>query len=280
MKKTAQYLFFKTETTGGSPTNAARLVRLSWTITDDCGNTIKSMDKYIIPDGFTIPTDAVSRHGITTEYANYWGERLERVLHVFNKSVKAVDHVICDSRENDVDVICAEMQRMDIETPLQEKILFVNRILPQKEKQHRKIHLPIAVVSAFCLILILILYETHQKDIVSTVPQNEVDCTIPSLTISEDIPSRRSEEPTPPNVQTQKKAYTPYEQGFWDGYEEGYDDMTQGMSYGYKYECEGESNEYTEGYEKGYRTGFTEGWEDYEAFGDDDEIENRYFEDY
>ena len=100
-KNSPQYLFFDTETTGlpyhdyisaeESPANWPRLVQLSWIMTDGEGNIIKEMNKFVIPEGFTIPADATEIHGISTEYASYWGEKLERVLHVFNKSLKKAD---------------------------------------------------------------------------------------------------------------------------------------------------------------------------------------------
>ena len=126
-----QYLFFDTETTGlpyyaqipaeSVPDNWPRLVQLSWIITDDQGNITKEMNKFIIPEGFTIPEDATRIHGITTEYADYWGEKLERVLHVFNKSLKKADYIICHNTWFDTNVVCSEMKRMNIPTTIMEK---------------------------------------------------------------------------------------------------------------------------------------------------------------
>lgn len=130
-KNGPQYLFFDTETTGlpyydnisaeMSPDNWPRLVQLSWIITDSEGNITKEMDKFIIPDGFVIPADATEIHGISTEYASYWGERLERVLHVFNKSLRKVDYIICHNTWFDLNVICGEMKRLNIPTTIMEK---------------------------------------------------------------------------------------------------------------------------------------------------------------
>lgn len=119
-----RYLFFDTETTGLPffdnvpadmiPDNWPRLVQLSWIMTDEYGNTVKEMNKYVIPDGFTIPSEATQIHGISTAYARYWGERLERVLHVFNKSLREADYVVCHNSWFDVNVIVAEMMRENI----------------------------------------------------------------------------------------------------------------------------------------------------------------------
>ena len=126
-----QYLFFDTETTGlpfyaeipaeSVPDNWPRLVQLSWIMTDEQGNITKEMNKFIIPDGYVIPAEASRVHGITTEYANYWGERLERVLHVFNKSLQKADYIICHNTWFDMNVICSEMKRMNIPTTIMEK---------------------------------------------------------------------------------------------------------------------------------------------------------------
>ena len=104
-----------------SPDNWPRLVQLSWIITDSEGNITKEMDKFIIPDGFVIPADATEIHGISTEYASYWGERLERVLHVFNKSLRKVAYIICHNTWFDLNVICGEMKRLNIPTTIMEK---------------------------------------------------------------------------------------------------------------------------------------------------------------
>lgn len=126
-----QYLFFDTETTGlpyydnisaeMSPDNWPRLVQLSWIMTDSEGNITKEMDKFVIPEGFVIPAEATRIHGISTEYALYWGERLERVLHVFNKSLKKADCIICHNSWFDMNVIYGEMKRMNIPTSILDK---------------------------------------------------------------------------------------------------------------------------------------------------------------
>ena len=90
-------------------------------MTDGEGNITKEMNKFIIPDGFVIPADATEIHGISTEYASYWGEKLERVLHVFNKSLKKADYIICHNTWFDMNVICGEMKRLNIPTALMEK---------------------------------------------------------------------------------------------------------------------------------------------------------------
>ena len=137
-KDSPQYLFFDTETTGlpyhdyisaeESPANWPRLVQLSWIMTDGEGNITKEMNKFVIPEGFTIPADATEIHGISTEYASYWGEKLERVLHVFNKSIKKADYIICHNTWFDMNVICGEMKRLNIPTTIMEKKSFCTMV--------------------------------------------------------------------------------------------------------------------------------------------------------
>lgn len=73
-----QILFFDTETTGlpldyslprSAVDNWPRLVQLSWIVTDENGNRLKTADHIIRPDGFTIPMASSYVHGITTEKA-------------------------------------------------------------------------------------------------------------------------------------------------------------------------------------------------------------------
>lgn len=80
-KKSEMYLFFDTETTGLPILNS------------------------VPAEGFYIPDEAVAIHGITTAYARYWGERLERVLHVFNKSLRMADYVVCHNAWYDTNVV-------------------------------------------------------------------------------------------------------------------------------------------------------------------------------
>lgn len=130
-KNSPQYLFFDTETTGlpyhdnitaeESPANWPRLVQLSWIMTDGEGKITKEMNKFVIPEGFVIPADTTEIHGISTEYASYWGEKLERVLHVFNKSLNKADYIICHNTWFDINVIYVEMKRLNIPTRLMEK---------------------------------------------------------------------------------------------------------------------------------------------------------------
>lgn len=88
-KKSEMYLFFDTETTGLPILNS------------------------VPAEGFYIPDEAVAIHGITTAYARYWGERLERVLHVFNKSLRMADYVVCHNAWYDTNVVMGSDDQED-----------------------------------------------------------------------------------------------------------------------------------------------------------------------
>ena len=116
-----QYLFFDTETTGLPKdfklprfivSNWPRLVQLSWIVTDEKGNRLKTGDHIIRPSGFTIPKDASDIHGITTEMALRKGEDLAGVIEEFLDDFKAADVIVGHNIEFDKNVVGAEMIRM------------------------------------------------------------------------------------------------------------------------------------------------------------------------
>lgn len=72
------YLILDTETTGISPTD--RLVSICWAIYDMAGTEIAVSYDVIVPDGFTIPSDATAIHGISTDQARRTGIPLATAL--------------------------------------------------------------------------------------------------------------------------------------------------------------------------------------------------------
>lgn len=98
-----RYLFFDTETTGlpknyDAPSsdikNWPRLIQLSWIITDQFQNILAKHNHIITPNGFRIPNESVSVHGISTEYAKVDGENLVEVLNLFESDIKSVKYII------------------------------------------------------------------------------------------------------------------------------------------------------------------------------------------
>ena len=87
------YLIFDTETTGlpkrwDAPItdtgNWPRCVQIAWQLHDDMGKLIEHQDYLIKPEGFNIPYDAESVHGISTELAEADGLLMAEVLEKFN----------------------------------------------------------------------------------------------------------------------------------------------------------------------------------------------------
>lgn len=120
-----RFLFFDTETTGlprGDKSAVEdldcwpRLVQISWILTDGRGRFIEEENKYIIPDGFTIPDDASQIHGISTEFAQKHGENLENVLLLFEKSLVKADMLVCHNVNYDLNVVLGEFMRRGIDT--------------------------------------------------------------------------------------------------------------------------------------------------------------------
>lgn len=115
------YLFFDTETTGlplnfkvprQIVSNWPRLVQLSWIITDEMGNRIKTADHIIRPVGFIIPKDSSDLHGITTEKALQKGKDLTEVIAEFMDDFKEADLIVGHNIEFDKNVLGAEIIRL------------------------------------------------------------------------------------------------------------------------------------------------------------------------
>ena len=83
------YLIFDTETTGlpkrwdapvSDSDNWPRAIQIAWQLHDAMGNLIEQKDHLINPEGFNIPFEAESIHGISTELAAADGVSLDQVL--------------------------------------------------------------------------------------------------------------------------------------------------------------------------------------------------------
>ena len=125
-----QYLFFDTETTGLPidfkipryvVSNWPRLVQLSWIITDEKGNRLKTADHIVRPSGFTIPKDASDLHGITTQTAMQKGEDLASVIAEFMEDFNTADLIVGHNIEFDKNVLGAEMIRMGLRDTVDSK---------------------------------------------------------------------------------------------------------------------------------------------------------------
>ena len=85
-------LVFDTETTGVE--KDAKIVQIAATLSDEHGQTRKSINLIIRPDGYTIPEESSNVHGITTEVAEKFGVPASFALTVFFELYKMADIVV------------------------------------------------------------------------------------------------------------------------------------------------------------------------------------------
>jgi DNA polymerase III epsilon subunit-like protein len=115
------HLFFDTETTGlprnykapvSDAKNWPRIVQIAWLLTDDEGTETSSAEFIIKPDGFTIPAEAASVHGITTEIAIQSGHDLRTVLDLLVKDLAKATVLIAHNMRFDEKIVGAEFLRL------------------------------------------------------------------------------------------------------------------------------------------------------------------------
>jgi DNA polymerase III epsilon subunit-like protein len=107
-------LFFDTETTGLPRKRGItaledasiwpELVSISWQVFDD-RQFVKKENFIIKPSGFKIPSQSVSFHGITTEFAEDHGKPLYDVLTLFEKDAKSSAMIVAHNLEFDKNVV-------------------------------------------------------------------------------------------------------------------------------------------------------------------------------
>ncbi|WP_298265584.1 DNA polymerase III subunit alpha [uncultured Lutibacter sp.] len=123
------FLIFDTETTGlpknwNAPItdteNWPRCVQIAWQLHNEYGELIEQQDFLIQPEDYNIPYDAEQIHGISTELAESKGERLEKVLHLFNKALSKSKFVVGQNVNFDLNVMGCEYVRKELETTLLE----------------------------------------------------------------------------------------------------------------------------------------------------------------
>jgi len=124
------FLFFDTETTGlpkdwNAPVekveNWPRLVQLAWLLYDEDENMIDKKEYIIKPEGFTIPSEAASVHGITTEIARKKGGNLREILCEFADAITGSEYLVAHNMNFDEKIVGAEFLRGGIANVLFEK---------------------------------------------------------------------------------------------------------------------------------------------------------------
>ena len=121
------YLIFDTETTGlpkrwDAPVtdsdNWPRAIQIAWQLHDEMGQILEHKDYLIRPDGFNIPFEAESIHGISTELAAEEGVSLDQVLEEFNAVLGRSQFVVGQNVGFDLNIMGAEFYRRSVDTSL------------------------------------------------------------------------------------------------------------------------------------------------------------------
>jgi len=121
------YIIFDTETTGlprnwNAPItdtdNWPRVVQIAWQLHDKMGKLIEAKDFLVKPDGYDIPYDAESIHGISTELAHKLGEDLKVVLAEFNIALAKAKFVVGQNLKFDLNVLGCEFVREGMDSTM------------------------------------------------------------------------------------------------------------------------------------------------------------------
>lgn len=121
------YLIFDTETTGLPPRGLTffshwkvwpRLVQIAWLLFDVNGYLIERKNAIIRPEGFSIPEKTVQIHGITTQYAEHFGEDIRQVIAEFSRDIRRSTVAVAHNFDFDCQVVAAECMRMGYANPL------------------------------------------------------------------------------------------------------------------------------------------------------------------
>ena len=121
------YLIFDTETTGlpkdfkapiTDTDNWPRVIQIAWQLHDVKGNIIEHQDYMIKPEGFNIPIESESIHGISTELAVNKGVDLQEVLDSFIEVLGRSEFIVGQNLLFDINVLGSEFIRMNQESPI------------------------------------------------------------------------------------------------------------------------------------------------------------------
>ncbi|MGB0376314.1 MAG: DNA polymerase III subunit alpha [Flavobacteriaceae bacterium] len=114
------YLIFDTETTGlpkrwDAPLtdldNWPRCVQIAWQLHDAEGELIEHCDFLIKPNGYTIPYESETVHGISTALADAKGVPLSEVLDALQKALNQTKYVVGHNVSFDLNIMGAEFLR-------------------------------------------------------------------------------------------------------------------------------------------------------------------------
>jgi DNA polymerase III subunit epsilon len=114
------YLFFDTETTGlpkdwkapvTNLNNWPRMVQIAWLEYSAEGILLSENNFIIRPEGYTIPSNMVNIHGISTERAMNEGTDLNSVLINFSETIKKSNFLVAHNMKFDEKIAGAEFLR-------------------------------------------------------------------------------------------------------------------------------------------------------------------------
>lgn len=111
-------LFFDCETTGKADFRAPPdskhqpwLVQIAALLTDDAGKEMATLSAIVKPEGYSIPSEAVSIHGITTEIATDYGIGREALLPMFAQLAGKPKVICAHNVQFDLFIITSEYVR-------------------------------------------------------------------------------------------------------------------------------------------------------------------------
>ena len=123
------YLIFDTETTGlpkrwdaplSDLDNWPRCVQIAWQLHDSSGGLLEHKDFIIRPEGYTIPYESETVHGISTELAQQKGASLATVLEEFTTALQQTEYVVGHNVSFDLNIMGAEFLRSGLQNLLAE----------------------------------------------------------------------------------------------------------------------------------------------------------------
>ncbi|MFW5706039.1 MAG: DNA polymerase III subunit alpha, partial [Bacteroidota bacterium] len=126
------YLIFDTETTGlprdyNAPltdfNNWPRLVQIAWQLHSYDGELMEAKNFIIKPDGFTIPFNSESVHGISTAMAEKYGRNINEVLKEFAAALEKTTHISGHNVDFDLKIAGSEFLRNEHHNAVQGKII-------------------------------------------------------------------------------------------------------------------------------------------------------------
>lgn len=116
-------LVFDTETTGLPKKNQheelqPHVVQLAGKLFDEDKRVVHELNHIIKPDGWAIPQESITVHGITEDKASKYGLSRRSVLAMFSNIVKKADILVAHNAQFDLKILNLQYKREGIPSPL------------------------------------------------------------------------------------------------------------------------------------------------------------------